>query len=85
MEQTLRKIMNKDYSKNDGKNQALFVSLKLLHGDLKQVGIYFIITATVLNNNTIVCFEGARRESTFSIRQCGNSQKNGLPRSHFTR
>lgn len=29
--------MNKDYSKSDGKNQALFVSLKLLHGDLKQV------------------------------------------------
>ena len=38
LEQTLKKIMNKD-TKNDSKNQCLFVSLKLLHGDLKQVHV----------------------------------------------
>lgn len=37
LEQTLRKITNKDYVKSESKNQALFVSLKLLHGDLRQV------------------------------------------------
>lgn len=35
-EQTLKKTMNKEYVKSESKNQALFVSLKLLHGDLKQ-------------------------------------------------
>lgn len=34
LEQTLRKIMN---NKLELKNQALFVSLQLLHGDLRQV------------------------------------------------
>ncbi|XP_031352316.1 dedicator of cytokinesis protein 1-like isoform X2 [Photinus pyralis] len=37
LDQTLRKFINKDTNKNEGKNQALFVSMKLLHGDLKQV------------------------------------------------
>ncbi|KAF5308725.1 hypothetical protein FQR65_LT06086 [Abscondita terminalis] len=37
LEQTLRKFTNKDTGKHENKNQALFVSLKLLHGDLKQV------------------------------------------------
>ncbi|KAK9873197.1 hypothetical protein WA026_021430 [Henosepilachna vigintioctopunctata] len=37
LEQTLRKIISKDIIKNDNKNQALFVSMKLLRGDLKQV------------------------------------------------
>lgn len=37
LEQTLRKIISKDFAKNDNKNQALFVSMKLLRGDLKQV------------------------------------------------
>lgn len=50
LEQTLRKIMNKDYSKNDGKNQALFISLKLLHGDLKQVYVFFLIFTLPLNS-----------------------------------
>lgn len=36
LEQTLRKIISKE-SKIENKNQALFVSMKLLHGDLKQV------------------------------------------------
>lgn len=36
LEQTLRKITNKDV-RNDGKNQALFVSFMLLHGGVKQV------------------------------------------------
>ncbi|XP_060530077.1 dedicator of cytokinesis protein 1 isoform X2 [Cylas formicarius] len=35
LEQTLRKIMGKEKAEN--KNQALFVSMKLLRGDLKQV------------------------------------------------
>ncbi|KAF5292477.1 hypothetical protein FQA39_LY14024 [Lamprigera yunnana] len=37
LEQTLRKFTNKDSAKHESKNQALFVSWKLLHGDLKQV------------------------------------------------
>ncbi|XP_045475282.1 dedicator of cytokinesis protein 1 isoform X5 [Harmonia axyridis] len=37
LEQTLKKIISKDFAKNDNKNQALFVSMKLLRGDLKQV------------------------------------------------
>ncbi|XP_044753163.1 dedicator of cytokinesis protein 1 [Coccinella septempunctata] len=37
LEQTLRKIISKDFNKSDNKNQALFVSMKLLRGDLKQV------------------------------------------------
>ncbi|XP_017782334.1 PREDICTED: dedicator of cytokinesis protein 1 isoform X3 [Nicrophorus vespilloides] len=37
LEQTLRKITNKEDGKSDNKNQSLFISMKLLHGDLKQV------------------------------------------------
>ncbi|XP_063907750.1 dedicator of cytokinesis protein 1 isoform X2 [Zophobas morio] len=37
LEQTLKKIMNKDFAKTEHKNQALFVGMKLLRGDLKQV------------------------------------------------
>lgn len=33
---TLRKLLNKEWNKND-KNQGLWVSMKLLHGDIKQV------------------------------------------------
>ncbi|XP_008197863.2 dedicator of cytokinesis protein 1 isoform X2 [Tribolium castaneum] len=37
LEQTLKKIINKDFAKTEHKNHALFVGMKLLRGDLKQV------------------------------------------------
>ncbi|XP_025835960.1 dedicator of cytokinesis protein 1 [Agrilus planipennis] len=37
LEQTLKKITNKDYIKNDNKTPALIVSFMLLHGDINQV------------------------------------------------
>lgn len=42
LDQTLRKIISNDFAKNESKTQSLFISMKLLRGDLKQV-----------NNNSI--------------------------------
>lgn len=41
LEQTLKRaILNKDITQKEHKGQGLWVSLKLLHGDLKQVSCY---------------------------------------------
>lgn len=45
LEQTLKKIINKNNSenRNQSQNQSLYVSWKLLRGDSKQVIIYFLV------------------------------------------